>query len=353
MSTSADESEPDKIANCPHPKSTPILRGHKAAETTFLNALRKQKLHHAWLIHGPKGCGKATLAYRMARTILGAAPDIENGILGTKERDPVSLQIEAKSQPDLLAITRGWNEKTKKWQSEISVDQVRRISSLFASRAAGAGWRVCIVDAADDLNRNAANALLKTLEEPPAQGLLILVCNQPGRLLPTIRSRCRALALRAPGLDVAVDVATACGAGQADAEMAARLAGGSPGRAAQIANGDGILLWGEIEQVFKTLPSFDREMAHRISNRLATKNAAENRELFISLLATRTRQMLRELAEAGALARTEAWSIALDDNQALAGAMNGINLDPAMSIYQMLENIYRAGRTNAKMSEAL
>ncbi|VAV88472.1 DNA polymerase III delta prime subunit [hydrothermal vent metagenome] len=352
MSAVSDELTPDRIENCPHPRETQVLHGHESAEQSFLTAINAKKLHHAWLLEGPKGCGKASLAYRVARTLLGAQVDAANGLLGVAEADPVTRQITAGSYPDLMSITNGWNEKTKKWRNEISVDQVRKISGLFANRAAGNGWRVCIIDCADDLNHNAANALLKTLEEPPKQGLLLLVCHRPGRMLATIRSRCRRLVLRAPGEDISRQVAMASGADETSAKLAATLAQGCPGRAAQIANAGGLELWNWIEQVFANLPKLNKAEVHVMANRLAVKNARQSMLLFLALLQLRLQQEIHRLSLLGTADLLAPWLLVLEDNRSLQADIDRINLDPAMSLYQLIAAIAQAAIQSQNIERA-
>ena len=176
-----------------HPRDRFDLIPDAAAEAAFLDAFDKGRLHHAWLLCGVEGSGKATFAYRAARRLLGAAPDPGRGLLGTRPDDPVAQLTVAQSHPDLLVLERAVEGgKTKK---SISVDQARDLPEFFSKSPSQAKYRVAIIDAADDLNLNAANALLKVLEEPPERGVLFLVTHAPGRLLATIRSRCSRLAL--------------------------------------------------------------------------------------------------------------------------------------------------------------
>lgn len=214
--------ELDKEPNAPHPRETFSFVGHDTEEAAFAEALRGGRMHHAWLLTGPKGLGKATLAYRVARAALGAKR-IGPRPLDVDPADPVSRRIMALAHPDLFVLRRGLNERGKP-RREIAVDDARDLGHFFSLAPSEGGMRVAIVDAVDDLNRNAANAILKTLEEPPARSILLLVCHAPGAILPTIRSRCRRLALRPLSDD---DVRKASGA---DAGVVA-LAKGRPGRA--------------------------------------------------------------------------------------------------------------------------
>jgi DNA polymerase-3 subunit delta' len=194
--------EPDRFADAPHPREMLSLLGHKGAEAEFLEAYRHGRLHHAWLIAGPEGVGKATLAYRMARFVLAnpdpASPAVRDAVdLSVYSESSVAHLIAADAHPDLAIVRRGLSKTRKDLMTETSVDYMRKGLEVFEKTAAYGGWRIAIVDACDDLNASSANALLKTLEEPPAKSLLLLVAHQPGRLLPTIRSRCRLLRLRA------------------------------------------------------------------------------------------------------------------------------------------------------------
>ncbi|WP_447909780.1 DNA polymerase III subunit delta' [Brevundimonas bullata] len=219
-----------------HPRDRFDLVPDVAAEEAFLDALNRGRLHHAWLLCGVEGSGKATFAYRAARRLLGAAPDLTRGPLGAAPYDPVSQLISAQSHPDLLVMERlvegGKQKKT------ISVDQARDLPGFFAKSPSQAQYRVAIIDAADDLNVNAANALLKILEEPPERGVLLLVTHAPGRLLATIRSRCRRLSFPIWTPDqLETLVRNRTGADPEDARLAADMAGGSPGAALALSSG--------------------------------------------------------------------------------------------------------------------
>lgn len=219
-----------------HPRDRFDLVPDVAAEEAFLDALNRGRLHHAWLLCGVEGSGKATFAYRAARRLLGAAPDSGRGPLGATPYDPVSQLVSAQSHPDLLVMERlvegGKQKKT------ISVDQARDLPGFFAKSPSQAQYRVAIIDAADDLNVNAANALLKILEEPPERGVLLLVTHAPGRLLATIRSRCRRLSFPIWTLDrLETLVRNRTGAEPDDARLAAEMAGGSPGVALALSSG--------------------------------------------------------------------------------------------------------------------
>ncbi|WP_454656948.1 DNA polymerase III subunit delta' [Bosea beijingensis] len=189
--------EPDRLPNAPHPRETLALVGHSARERTFLDALASGRMHHAWLLGGPEGIGKASFAYRAARFLLAVgdpqARAARSADLAMPEHDPATRRVMAQSHPDLHVLRRIQKPDGKSYTSNIPVDSIRRVIDRFGSSAAEGGWRVCIVDSAEDMERSAANALLKLLEEPPPRALFLIVAHAPGRMLPTIRSRCRLL----------------------------------------------------------------------------------------------------------------------------------------------------------------
>lgn len=252
----------------PSPRETERLVGHEAAESVMAEAVASGRIPHAWLITGPSGIGKATLAYRFARHILSGAGAEEEGPglfgdelpksaagLAIPREDPVFAQVAAGSHPDMLVIERGYDEKRKKMRGEIVVDDVRQIGSFLRLTPSLGGWRVVVLDSADEMNRNAANAVLKLLEEPPRQALLLLVSHAPGRLLPTIRSRCRAVRL-GPLSDAQVAELLAQHLPELDpatSETLVALSEGSIGRALTLAADGGI---DALRELFKALGNY-------------------------------------------------------------------------------------------------
>ena len=258
----------------PEPRANPLLVGHAAAEITLAEAMRSGRLHHAWLITGPRGIGKATLAFRFARRLLaGAAQD---GSLAMAESHPVFHRVAAGSHADLLTVERQWDDKRKRLRGEIVVEDVRLVSEFLRLTPAEGGWRVVVVDGAEDLNRNAANALLKVLEEPPNRAVLLLVCSAAGRLLPTIRSRCRRLRLAPLGEADMADLLARYLAGHGEEERArlATLAEGSPGRALQLAAEGGVGFADMVGQVLAALPSLPAAQAHQVADALGRGEGA-------------------------------------------------------------------------------
>jgi DNA polymerase-3 subunit delta' len=258
------------------PRETTVLHGQAEAERALLEAYRGRRFHHAWLIAGPAGIGKATLAYRMARFVLAhpdpRTPTVQKATSLQVDADhPVARRIAAQAHGDLLVLERMINDTTNKLRQEIQVDDVRRTVTFFGSTAGEGGWRVAIVDAVDELNREGANALLKVLEEPPRRAVLLLVSHSAARVLPTIRSRCRLLALR-PLLatEVARAAATAIGedAEAANIKAAAAVADGSVRRALALLDGEALDLRSRITALLEQLPAVDPRALHALGDRL-------------------------------------------------------------------------------------
>ena len=246
------------------------------AEQTLLGAYRSGRIPHAWLIGGPRGIGKATLAYRMARFVL-AHPDPDARTvksartLAVDADHGVARRVAAQAQPDLLVLERTVGDKGKLRQ-DIAVDDVRRSVAFFGSTAGEGGWRIAIVDSVDELNAAGANALLKVLEEPPARTLLLLISHAPGLVLPTIRSRCRSLNLRPlASADVARAVAAALGrdANETEVTEAAGLAEGSVGRAVTMLDGPALALRQRLIQMLDGLPDTDPMALHALGDAIA------------------------------------------------------------------------------------
>ena len=302
-----DTPEPDRIEGAPHPRQTAHLLGQSAAEATFLAAYNLGRLHHGWLITGPRGVGKATLAWRLARFLL-ATPDTDGMFapppptnLDIPANHPVHRRTLALSEPRLFLLRRPWDDKAERLRAEITVDEVRRMKSYFALSAADGGQRVAIIDAVDDMNTNAANALLKLLEEPPARVTLLLISHQPARLLPTIRSRCRELRVTPLSPADLSDALTASGGEVApdDRIPLAELAGGSVGAAFEMTNLDGLKLYSALIRLFTTLPRLDRPMALAVAEQGAKKGAEAQFDLIVTLIDL----FLSRLARAGTLSQ--------------------------------------------------
>lgn len=368
--------EPDRVGDAPHPRETATLHGHAEAEARFLQAWASGRLHHAWLLRGPRGVGKATLAYRIARALIaapveGGAPDLFGGpaepaIPDTLDRDPddpVFRRIAAQAEPRLCVLRRPWDEKSKKLKTVITVDETRRLRDFLGLTAADGGWRVVIVDPADEMNVSAANALLKLLEEPPAKTVFLLISHAAARLMPTIRSRCRTLDLPPLGSEDVARVLAECGseASAEDIAAAAALGGGSAGEALRLIEADGPAVYRELGSLLSHAPRLDRTAMRRLADSASGRDAAARYETISSLLSL----MLARVAKLGA-GGSEAGS--LDSDRALAARLcpsiagsralaeararidarlahaRAVNLDPAQTILDALLSVEDAVR---------
>ncbi len=278
----------------PSPRENDLLLGQTGAEQHLADAVASGRMHHAWLITGPSGIGKATLAYRFARHLLaGGTPQ---GGLALPASNPTFRRVAAGTHADLLTVEREWDEKRKKLRGEIVIDTVRGIAGFLRLTPAEGGWRVVIVDGAEDINRNAANALLKVLEEPPPRAVLILVCSAAGRLLPTIRSRCRRLRMNA--LDDPTMAALLARylpeADRARRERLASLSEGSIGRALTLADSDGIPAADLVGRVLDALPHPGSALGHDIADALGRHEDAF--ATFMELLRGAVANAVRDVA---------------------------------------------------------
>jgi DNA polymerase III subunit delta' len=263
----------------PHPRETSRLFGHREAEMALLSAYRSGRIPHAWLIGGPQGIGKATLAYRMARFVLShgqpLAPHVQRAeSLAIDPNDAVARQVAAASHGGLLTLERTANDRGV-IRTVITVDETRETITFFGSTAAAEGWRVCIVDTVDELNPNAANALLKILEEPPQRSLFLLVSHAPARVLPTIQSRCRKLRLRPLASDEVIAAAAASAARDPNdpaLREAAQAAEGSVARALTLLGGDALKLQQRTAALLATLPGVDPRELHTLGDSLGTSD---------------------------------------------------------------------------------
>ncbi len=284
--------EADRAEGAPHPRHTPCVFGQDAAEQAVLTALTQGRRHHAWLLTGPRGVGKASFAWRMAR-YLRTEEDSGPGLFGDPEPvtsldvspdHPVARQMAALADPGTLLIRRAWDPDRKRLKAQITVDEVRKLNSFFGLSATDGGSRVVIVDSADEMNASAANALLKVLEEPPAKAVLLLISHQPARLLPTIRSRCRMLRFAQLGPEDMTAALTQADIEVTDATRLTELAGGSAGDALRLLTGDGLTIYQEIISLLAGAPNMDRQSARRFAEAAAARGADARLDLSLRLL---------------------------------------------------------------------
>ena len=322
------------------------LHGHDAAVAAFLDAHASGRLHHAWLLTGPEGIGKARFADGAALRVLaeGAGPPIDAAGLDVPENHRIAKLVAAGSHPDLMRLERLTKESGTELARSITVDQVRGLQRLFTTTATFSPWRVVVIDAIDDLERPAANALLKSLEEPPPNSLFLLVSHAPERLLPTIRSRCRQLRLSALGPDA---MAAALSGALDDPEPGeidelVRIGEGSPGRALAFR---GL----KIEALDRAMQALAEEgdptnaRRARLAAELAPKSAQSRYEAFLARAPSFVASIARDRRGPALAHAIQLWERARD----LAGGATRLSLDPHSVVFElggMLASLNSAGQ---------
>jgi DNA polymerase III subunit delta' len=330
MADPANLGEPDRIEGQPHPREIYELFGQDEALSRAARAIRGGRPPHGLLLAGEPGIGKATLAYRIARYLLryGATSDGPEDLF-VPPQDPVSRHVEAQAHPGLLVVKRPWDDKGK-LKSVVTVNEVRRLGEFFALKSDSGGWRIALIDSADDMNTNAANALLKNLEEPPARSLLILISHAPGLLLPTIRSRVRRLDMKplAETLVVEMLARMAPDLGADERSVLARLSDGSLGAALTLAGEEGAQ-WAEAaERLLATGGSPDWTAMLTLADRAG--GGADNLEGFGNFLQQAVSRRIRAQAEAG---HGDARAVELwEQLNGLFSRATGLNLDPRQTM---------------------
>lgn len=337
--------------SAPAPRANPLLLGHEAAEAAMLDALRSGRMHHAWLITGPDGVGKATLAYRFARRLLAGMPSDDSLALDTGH--PTFRRVASGAHADLHTVELAYDDKRRRMRTQIAVDDVRGIGAFMSLTPAEGGWRVAIVDGAEEMNQSSSNALLKVLEEPPRRALLLLTCAAPGRLPATIRSRCRRLRLDPVPAD-AMDRLLQVYLPDQTADQRGRLvtlAEGSPGRALLLAQEEGLSIAGLVDEVLAALPGLKPQRAYGVADTLARGDTAFSNffDLLRASIAAAVRDVVRgrgdeEQSRLVALRPLDAWGDVWHALTRLQDETERFNLDKRQAVIAGL------GMLSGKMS---
>ncbi|MBM3567343.1 MAG: DNA polymerase III subunit delta' [Alphaproteobacteria bacterium] len=343
------------------PRHAAALWGHEEAEARLLALWNSGRMPHALMLAGPSGIGKATLAYRFARFVLkqGEQGGAGEGLFGAPPpatslqvapEDPVFRRVAALGHADLCAVERGWNEKSGRFFTEIRIHEARRMKEFFTKTAGEGAWRVAVIDALDQMNRNAANALLKTLEEPPKRALLLLVCHAPGRQLATIRSRCAVLSLR-PLRPAAMDQVLSRLLPDLDPDQRQALIGlaeGRPGRAAALHGAGGVALYRELIGLIESLPRLDAGALHALGDRLARRDQDGGYATLVDLLLG----WLARLARFGALGAGA--EVLPGEDAAMARLVGAQSLDRWVELWEKLARLFdRADAVNLDRKQTL
>lgn len=370
MPPAAPETDDDPFA----PRRNPDLAGHAAAERVLLESWKSGRLHHGWLIAGQPGIGKATLAYRFARFVLaqgppGGAPAADaGGLFGAPEppplptslhtdpNHPVARRVAARGHADLLSIERPMDAKKGRLKKDLPVDEVRKIAPFLRLTPAEGGWRVVVVDGADLMNASGQNALLKILEEPPRSALLLLVADNPGSLLPTLRSRVRKLPL--DPLPEAT-VSELLGRYRPDIEGAekvalTRLAEGSVGRAIELAEAGGVDIYRELLGLLETLPRLDLLATHKLGDKVGRAGADTAWEAVTGLLSWWLARFAKSLAVGRLAAEVVPGEEALAARLAKGAAGGAGGLDRWVEVWDNVTRLFaRADSANLDRKQAL
>jgi len=338
------------------PSANAALVGHDDAVHTLEQALTSGRLHHGWLFHGRRGIGKATLAYRFARVLLAGtgAPGLD-----IEHDHPVFTQVAGRHHPDLFVIEAERDPKTGKLKSGIAVDKVREATAKLHSTAALSERRVLIVDGAEQLNRNAANALLKPLEEPPAGVVLILISHRPGQVAATLRSRCAKLPMS--GLDETI-LSELLMQHAPDLTAEARspivaMARGSIGRALELAGGEWLQTYEQVVRALAAEP-LNALAIDSLASTLAKWSAKDGFPVVMDLIQTIFGRIVAEATERSASPlfageaehlgrliarqqRLDRWAGLWEKIGRLSAAVDGVNLDHAQALAQILTAMAR------------
>jgi DNA polymerase-3 subunit delta' len=336
-----EESGSIETPEIPHPRENAALLGHETAEASLLQAFNAGRLPHAWLITGPRGIGKATLAYRFARFLFAEGAGGGGGLfaapatsLAVAPSHQAFRLVATGAHPDLLVVERGYDPRRKRQRREIVADDARAVGDFLHLTSSQGGWRVVIVDGADTMNPHAANSLLKILEEPPKHTVLLLASDNPGRLLPTIRSRCRTLALKPLSESIIIELLQRFRPDLAGEEPAAlaRLGEGSIGRALELAAGDGLATYSFIINILQRLPSLDPELLHGFAERMARSGAEDSFALLTELLPAELARLVTAAAQGTALAAAE--------DRARRNIAGRRSLDQWVAVWEKLTNLF-------------
>jgi DNA polymerase-3 subunit delta' len=337
MSTAETIEELPDIDGDNPPRLTRILTGHAKPQADFLAALNGGRMPHAWLLTGPKGVGKASFAYLAARLVLsgGSATAMSPAL----ESDDAHL-VEEGAHPDLFVLKRDYNPKTQKFRGDIPAEAARDLRQSFNLSAGRGGWRVAIIDSIDELNRYGVNALLKLIEEPPEKCLFLIICHNPGRLLDTIRSRCRMLSFNALDESDLQSIVHGRLEGSDPNEVAASafLAQGSAGYALMLSEEGGFDLYREMIGVLETAPQLDVEKLHGLAGRFGARAAPEQFAIFCFLLSGWLHRYVR-FASTGA-----GFQPVFEGEEALVNRLlgDGLGVEPFVALWEKVEQDSRA-----------
>ncbi|MEO0411799.1 MAG: DNA polymerase III subunit delta' [Pseudomonadota bacterium] len=316
------------------------LIGHDGGVAEFLEALDSGKLHHAWLLTGQHGIGKALFALHASAVLLSQAKSaLTMPLFRDALSTPAARQMLQGSHPDFRHIQPAKDKATQ----IISVDQIRTLAGLFQTTAGMGGWRIAIIDAADDMNRAAANAILKLLEEPPPRSVFFLISHTPGKLLPTIRSRCRTLRFQPlANEDVAAVLASSAPEAQDDMDAVLAFADGSPGRALSYLEGHALDYSSTLAGLFDSLPHIDRRTLLGLADQMGDRASSPVYKTCWSLLQDMATYAVRSSASGDGVYKdisTNRWLAFADGLEEGRRQIEGLNMSPRQALIALVSHL--------------
>jgi DNA polymerase-3 subunit delta' len=322
------------------PRANPDLLGHEALEASLAAWVAAGRLPHALILGGDSGIGKATLAFRLAKYLLANPASRDANTLAIDPASGASRRVASESHANLITVERHRDPETGKPSKEVAVEDVRKVESFMRLSAGEGGWRIAVVDEAAHLNRAGQNALLKILEEPPARTVLMLVCDRPGMLLPTIHSRCRLLRMAPLSTGIVSTLLTryAPDVEPADRDLLADLSGGSIGRALDLADGEGLALYAETAALFEKLTRPDWTEIHGFADRLSAPAADRSYRLFGEFA---PRWIMAQVRQGVAQRRgdLDRWIDACEKITQRLNATDAANLDRRLAVWSVFETM--------------
>jgi DNA polymerase-3 subunit delta' len=340
-----EESGSAETPEIPHPRENTALLGHEPAEAALLQCFNSGRMPHAWLITGPRGIGKATLAYRFARFLFAEGAPEGSGLfaapatsLAVAPSHQAFRLVATGAHPDLLVVERGYDPRRKRQRREIVADDARAVGDFLHLTSSQGGWRVVLVDGADTMNPHAANSLLKILEEPPKNTVLLLASDNPARLLPTIRSRCRTLALKPLQEPTIMELLQRFRPELSGEEQAvlARLGEGSIGRSLELVAGDGLATYNFIINMLQRLPNLDPELLHGFAERMARGGAEDSFSLLTELLPAEIARLVSSAAQGAAQGNP----MSPAEDRARRNLAGRRSLDQWVTVWEKLNNLF-------------
>jgi DNA polymerase-3 subunit delta' len=278
------------------PQQNPHLFGHDAAASRFMTAFQSGRMHHAWLITGMEGIGKTTLAYHMAHYVMSGGQNIIGAV---NPAQPAARLIAAEAHPDMFVLRRALDDKSGELKDSIAAEDARQIAPFLRRTATHGGWRIALIDEAHRLNRHGQNAILKIIEEPPRNSLIIMTVTAAGALLPTIRSRCSLLALQpleALALQQALDSQGINLDDNSDAAQLIDLAQGSAGFLMRLLQTEALEFYGELQSL---LNQFSMVKLHQLADRIGKKADGELYDVIVRLIIDHGRREIVQASQAG------------------------------------------------------